>query len=197
MATVIDEQASWETLVADDDYEICVEYPYPIRRKSNGHVVSESIGANGYPCIALNGKKYLKHRVIAKQWVDNDDPEHMTQVDHRNRDRTDYHSTNLRWVTPTENQLNRTGHKGNVKYEYVDELPEDAMVVDFYDTTNGHHEFENYYFHDDVFYFWTGIEYRILHICETKSGNKYVNTRDVDNKVVAIMYSKFKRQHDL
>ena len=187
---------SWETLKVDPDYEICTEYPHQIRRKDNDREVSEWF-SNGYLNVALNGKNYRKHRLIAEQFIPNDDPESKTQVDHINRDPSDYHLSNLRWVTPRQNSRNRTGHKGDVKYEFVDDLPEDAMIVDFYDTIYDHHEFENYYFHDDVFYFWTVIEYRKLHICETKSGNKYVNTRDVDNKVVAIMYSKFKRQHNL
>ncbi|KAK8875834.1 hypothetical protein M9Y10_006009 [Tritrichomonas musculus] len=187
---------SYVELVDHSDYEILNEYPFTIRRKRDQYVISEW-NTHGYILVSLNGKTYRKHRLIAKQFIPNDDPEHKTDVDHINRVTTDYHLSNLRWVTPSQNSRNRTGHKGDIKYEFVDDIPEDSMIVDFYDTINGHHEFENYYFHDDIFYFWTGVEYRKLHICESKSGNKYVNTRDVNHKVVAIMYSKFKQQHDL
>lgn len=34
---------------------------------------------------------YQKHRLVALQWIDNDDPTTKIEVDHINKDRTDYH----------------------------------------------------------------------------------------------------------
>ena len=187
---------SYMELLDQTDYEIMTEYPFMIRRKSDQYEISECYNTDGYVQLCLNGRLYLKHRLIAKQFIPNDDPEHKTQVDHINHDRSDYHLSNLRWVTPSENQRNRSSRKG-VKYEFVDNIPDESIVVDFYDTRTERHEFDDYFFHADVFYQWNGISYRVLNICENKSGNKYVNASDVNNKRVSIYYSKFKQQHDL
>ena len=37
---------------------------------------------------------------------------------------------------------------------------------------------------------------RIMHINHNKAGNAYVNARDTDRKVVAIMVNRFKRQYN-
>ena len=198
-------EGKWESLKIDSDYEICTEYPYTIRRKDNHFEPSESYNVNGYIQVNLNRDCYGKHVVIATQWIDNDDPEHKTQVDHRNKHRDDNRIENLRWVTRSKNNLNKSVHKG-VVYEYFDDIPEESMVVDFYETRNGYHEFDEgryYYYYDeesdeDVFYGKVDDDlYRKLHINILKNGTRYVNCRDIDNKQVAVCINRFKRQHDL
>lgn len=50
------------------------------------------------------------HRLIGLNYIDNDDPlKYM--IDHINRNKQDNRLENLRWVTPTENQLNKTINK--------------------------------------------------------------------------------------
>ena len=78
-------------------------------------------------------------------------------------------------------------------YEYVDTIPDDAMKVDTY----GKHRFDNYYFYDNVFYFYTGINYRKLHINDNKWGNKWVCLISEEGINVSVMYSKFKKEHDI
>ena len=92
--------------------------------------VSESI-SNEYTQLCLNRLSYKKHRIIALQWIDYDDPDNKIEVDHINKDRTDYHIANLHLVTSTENKLNITSH-GHIKYEYFDEGPDDSIVVSSY-----------------------------------------------------------------
>ena len=48
----------WHTCVVDNDYEICDEYPYNIRKRSSKRIVSEYIENTGYPRLNLNCKKY-------------------------------------------------------------------------------------------------------------------------------------------
>ena len=113
-------------------------------------------------------------------------------VDHINHIKTDYHIANLRWVSVSDNNRNKSSHKG-VEYEYIDTIPDEAMVVDTY----GNNTFDNYYFYDNIFYFYTGINYRKLHIIEDKYGNKYASLINNDGKYVRLSYSKFKKEHDI
>lgn len=196
---------SYIELLNHSDYEILNEYPFTIRRKRDQYKPVETFNHNGYAEIALNGVHYLKHRLIALQFIPNDDPDNKNQVDHINHDRSDYHISNLRWVTSSENQRNRASQKG-IKYEYFDDIPDESIVIDFYETRNGMRYFDKnryfYYYDDenDVDIFYGKIKndlYRRLHINCNKWGNKYVNTLDVNNKVVAICLTKFKQQYDL
>ena len=69
-----------------NDYEILNVY----------RVVSESIKNRGYVQVWLNGKHYLSHRLIALQFIHNDDPINKYVVDHINHNRHDNHLSNLR-----------------------------------------------------------------------------------------------------
>jgi len=62
---------------------------------------------NGYLFVKLwkegNKKMHKVHRLVAEAFIPNDDPEHKTQVNHINEDKTDNRSCNLNWMTPKEN----------------------------------------------------------------------------------------------
>jgi hypothetical protein len=47
----------------------------------------------------------LLHRLVAQVWISN--PENKPQVDHIDRDKLNNAVSNLRWATPSENQLNK------------------------------------------------------------------------------------------
>ena len=134
----------WIECVVDTDYEINTKYPYNIRRKSNKRVCKEWIHkTSGYIHCKMNGKAYQKHRVIALQFIENDDPNLFTIVDHKDQDRTNNHINNLRWTNHSQNMRNMSSYNC-VRAEYVNELPEDFIEVILY---NGI-EFENYYYYD-------------------------------------------------
>ena len=69
----------------------------------------------GYLKVILykNGKgKNLKiHRLIALHYIPN--PENKPCIDHIDRNKTNNNIDNLRWVTPSENSINRTYTKDN------------------------------------------------------------------------------------
>lgn len=164
----------WETCLLDYDYEINQEYPYQIRRKDSGYILSEWFARNGYPRVRLNNKTYNKHRILAYQFLRNDDPINKTQVDHINKNRADYHLTNLRWVTPSQNQINKTSSKG-IYYKYIDDLPLDNTPIIWY---NGF-EFDGYFMdrHGNI-WFDTGVNFRKLYI----NHNNVVTLRDIYRK---------------
>ena len=176
--------------VLDNEYEISIVYPHAIRNKRTGKIVAECMTNDGHINVNLNGHTYGKHVVIATQWIHNDDPINKTQVDHKNKHGDDNRIENLRWVTPSTNCKNRTGNKG-IEYEFIDEPPDDAILVEDY----GRHQFEDYFYSPsmDRFIFWTGVDYRLLHINYKRSGAAFANAYDVDDVQVKIYYSKFKR----
>lgn len=186
------ENNNWETLVADEDYEINTKYPYQIRRKKNGKTVSEYEEKNGYIRLTLNGKKYLKHRLIAIQWIDN--PDSFGEVDHYDKVRNNNMIDNLHWCSSSTNNRNRSKANG-VEYNFVDEISENSITVSHY----GNHEFEDLFYDidADLFYYYNGRQYKELYINENINGSLYVNVYDVNGKRTCITYSKFKRLHNL
>ena len=183
-------------LLNHPDYEILNTFPFTIRKKSNHYVVKESLNSYGYVQVYLNNKNYKKHRLIALQFLQNDDPDNKTDVDHINHDRSDYHIENLRWVNRSENCKNKSSYRG-VNYTYVEDIDENAIVVDFYETRNKKHEFEGYYYHDGVFYYDNEMNYRILNVNETKCGTKFVCMKDIYGRKVSVYVNRFLQQHDL
>ena len=196
--------SEWVPLNEFADYEIMNEYPFHIRRRDNKRIVSESTNnSRGYVRVKLNGVYYTLHRLIAKQFIDN--PDNLPEVDHINHNRTDNHIENLRFVSSSDNQINKSIQKG-IRYEFVDDIPDDAMAVDFYEGRNERRVFDDgryYYWFDetnneDIFYGKVSENtYRILHINHNKSGNAYVNVRDTNNKNAPLMIDRFKYQHNL
>ena len=197
------EISEFVTLVNHEDYEILTTYPHTIRRKNDHRVCSETLRkSDGYLIVTLNGKIYQKHRIIASQFIENLD--NLPFVDHINHDRTDNRIENLRWCSRSDNNFNRISTRG-VQYEFVDDIPDEAIKVLFYNTRTEHHEFEEdkyYYYHDeendeDIFYSkMTDKLYRILHININKSNNKFVSMND-NHKRVAVYINRFKHQHSL
>jgi hypothetical protein len=49
------------------------------------------------------------HRIVALAFIENDNPPSKNVVDHKDRNKTNNHHTNLRWVTHKENMRNKEG----------------------------------------------------------------------------------------
>ena len=184
------EQKIFIVLDADEDYEIEENYPHRIRRINGKRFLKETINnKTGYVSVCLNGKKYYKHRIVAMEFCYNDDPEHKTEVDHLDRDKTNNHYENLRWVSHSENQKNKAPYKRQ-KIQYVDELPEDWVPFEHY---NGR-DFEGYSYSpsEDKFYYDNGARIRIIN---TNAANGYLffMARDITGVYRNIVVQKWKR----
>ena len=180
---------SWENLKGfENDYEIYTEFPYQIRKKSNQRIIKERIHkTNGYVQCTLNCKPYLKHRIIANQFIEN--PDNYECVDHINHIRTDNRIENLRWVSRRMNMNNKSDQT------FVDEISDESIVVDKYND----HEFEFLYFdaETDTFYVYNGINYVVKPKFINKWKNWHIRIRDKNGKIRAIYYNKFKREYGL
>ena len=179
---------SWQEVREDSDFEIFSEYPFQIRKKSNQRIVKETIlKTKGYIVCWLNRKIYLKHRIIANNFIEN--PNNYEFVDHINRIRTDNRIENLRFVSNRMNMNNKSNQ------EFVDEIPEDNILVEKYNNW----KFEFLYFvpENDTFYVYNGINYVVKPQYQNKSGNWNISIRDVNNKQRRICYRKFKQEYGL
>lgn len=70
---------------------------------------ASSVNDGGYHSVVLcKDKKHVRrtiHRLVATTFIPN--PDNLPEVDHINRNKKDNTLTNLRWVTSTDNRLNR------------------------------------------------------------------------------------------
>ena len=176
-----------------ENYEILNKYPFTIRRKRDGYEISEQFDQKGYVRIKLNGKIYMKHRIIALQFIPN--PNNLPFIDHLNHNRADNRIENLRWITNQENCMNKSKHRG-IEYVFIDKLDEDkSFEINKYDE----YEFENYYFNlvDEQFYLKTHDEmYRRLYVNNDR-GSEYVIMKDKNNRPRKINIKVFRKQYDI
>ena len=186
----------WHTCVVDNDYEINDEAPHFIRRIGTTRNIAINVNTGGYLHCKLNSVRYLHHRIVALQFVDNDDSVNKTEVDHIDRVKTNNDKTNLRWVTRSQNIRNRNKTRNNAELEYFDELPDDAIAV----TNYGKHVLENHYYSStsDSFYFHDQElnHYRKLYV-SNHQGKLVVQPRNIEGKQFILYISKFKREQGL
>lgn len=71
----------------------------------------------GYKIVIMNNKGYFVHRLVAKLFIKNNNPEFAIKVNHKDGDRSNNNINNLEWTTISENNIHaiNTGLVSSVK----------------------------------------------------------------------------------
>ena len=109
----------------ENDYEIEVEAPHRIRKRSNERIVGQFVN-NDYVRVNLNGRIYSYHRILARHFIPN--PDNLPQVDHIDRNPLNNSIENLRWVSASENNRNRTRYRQQRRV-YLNTAPNDVTEI--------------------------------------------------------------------
>jgi hypothetical protein len=180
----VEPEPEWEIIVDHEDYEICKSFPYQIRKIETRKIIKEYQRKSGYVACSLNRYPYLKHRIIALQFIPNEDD--LPEVDHKNKIRNDNRIENLRFVTHSENQSNSKSNHG-FEYEYYDNLPAPCQPFIFY---NGH-DFEGYSIDEEMnIYFHNGLMFRKLRRLMKTEKYPYYWLTDIEGKRISVFLYK-------
>lgn len=100
----------------EQNVKVIKDFPrYYVTR--NGKIYSTSaqkflalkLDGNGYQMIMLYNNNKVRnasvHRIVAELFVENPDPMNKTDVNHKNKIKSDNRSENLEWVTKSENMI--------------------------------------------------------------------------------------------
>lgn len=81
------------------------------KRLVKSQILKQTLTKNGYLSVTLCNRKITKrcyiHRLVAQAFIHNDNPLKKTEIDHKNRIKTDNRIENLRWVDRPEQLENR------------------------------------------------------------------------------------------
>ena len=163
----------------EQNYEIMNRPPYTIRNAKTKRVIQPHQRQDAYVYIHLsvNGREYYPkfHRLLAKQFIPNDDPENKIFVDHINHCRNDNRLENLRWVTASQNNANVSHQRGRT-YNYIYELPPTAHQITEYNNV----KFSKIWYDlkDRKIYYDLDVHYREL----TPGKHNSVQARACDGK---------------
>lgn len=83
-----------------------------IRNKKTERIMKQTTNTLGYKVVSLNKKTFHVHRLLALAFIQN--PLNKLCIDHINNNKTDNNLLNLRWVTCSENNQNRSLAKNNL-----------------------------------------------------------------------------------
>ena len=97
---------NWKIIEEAPRYEVSSEGE--VRNTITGRILKASKMPNGYLKVSLvieKGKQkgFYTHRLVAKAFVANPNPEEFTQVNHKDECKTNNHWSNLEWCSQKYN----------------------------------------------------------------------------------------------
>lgn len=96
--------------------------------------INKKTGRKDYVIGLYNNSKpksFLLARLLGIHFIPN--PSNLPQIDHFDRNTLNNDLSNLRWVTPGQNMLNRGMHKNNkLKLRYIYKKREDTYIVEIH-----------------------------------------------------------------
>lgn len=108
----------WKIIEGYSNYE--VNELGQVRNIKTHKILKSYDNKRGYLRVSLSGDDGKQHnvsvhRIVANAFIENDDSEIKTQVNHINEDKYDNRVENLEWVTPSQNIRHGTGIKRRAK----------------------------------------------------------------------------------
>lgn len=121
-----------EFFVTIDDFpNYKVDVEGRVLNVKTGRILKPALDDGGYYCVMLSNNREREtrrvHQLVASAFLNK--PNENVVVDHINNIRSDNRIENLRYVTSSDNSRNRLGHIGNIKYEFVDEIPLNSLHI--------------------------------------------------------------------
>ena len=106
-----------------------------IKDNRTGKIMPQHLNHFGYRKINLvnpeGNKCFLVHRLVALQFIKNENPDKYKEVDHINRKKTDNNINNLRWADDFMNAQNKGNFKNNKLNEKYIHFEEDGRTSRF------------------------------------------------------------------
>ena len=171
----------WQALTDfENDYEIEVEPPHRIRKRSNKRIVSQIVNnSTGYVCVVLNGRNYYYHRILARHFIPN--PENLPQVDHIDRNKTNNSIENLRWVSAGENLRNRTMRPYGNRV-YLNTAPGDITEITTFNDVDYPDNKYFFCFEDDIVVMRINDHKWLLLAQTSQNGYLRINMKDINGR---------------
>ena len=186
----MDQSFKWKKLdfvENGDNYSICLEYPYDVRNNKTGRILNSHLTNRGYYQIELwknNHKKRYYHHVLI--WISHFGSYDKTEfeIDHADHDRANNHIENLRLVSKSLNNINRSKHKSK-QFDFYNELP-DKIVIN---------EEQGIYFckQYDKFFRFVVNEYREIHEYKQSDCNSIYIRWQTDKKYYRFNATTFRQ----
>ena len=185
-----DNRVMWEEIRDYPNYLISKEYPHNIKRKKGNKLIALCDNGEGYLKCMLDGKNCYHHRLVAKQFIPNDDPVNKTEIDHINHVRSDNHITNLRWVSHASNMRNTASYNGKI-FTFVKHISDSSIRI----RTYGRRILDNYWYDENLrefYYEESPGRYRVLTVCVTRNDFEFVYMYDVNGEKFQLAVNKFR-----